>query len=105
MSKEKVAVKSVGAVAANVEPPQTKILAKPMGEVVATSVEPLPPQEAPPQPDVKAIDAKTVMFMIYTLYKLNLITRLQVRDFLELVKSNKVPADLTQYLVDEVKKI
>lgn len=67
--------------------------------------QPLPPQEPPPPTDVKLIDPKTVVFMIYALYKLNLITRIQVRDFLDLVKSNKVPGDLTQFLIDEVKKI
>jgi hypothetical protein len=65
----------------------------------------LPPQEPGPQPDVKQIDPKTVVFITYMLYKLNLITRIQVRDFLDLIKSNKVPADITQFLIDEVKKI
>lgn len=64
-----------------------------------------PPQEPSPQPDVKQIDPKTVMFIIYALYKLNLITRITVRDTLDLIKTNKIPADITQYLMDEVKKI
>lgn len=73
-------------------------------ELPVMGQEPMPPQPDPPS-DHKQIDPKTVMFMIYAMYKFHLITRIQVRDFLDLVKSNKVPADLTEYLVSEVRKI
>lgn len=65
----------------------------------------LPPQEPEAQSDVKQIDPKTVMFIIYTMYELHMITRLQVRDFLDLIKKDKVPKDITEYLMAEVKKI
>lgn len=65
----------------------------------------LPPQQASPQSDAKQIDPKTVMFVIWALYHMHIITRIQVRDFLDLVKKDKTPPDITEYLIAEVKKI
>lgn len=64
----------------------------------------IPPQ-ALPQSDMKQIDPKTVMFIIWAMYHLHIITRIQVRDFLDLVKKDKTPSDITEYLIAEVKKI
>lgn len=51
------------------------------------------------------IDATTITFMVWVLYKMNMLTRIQVRDFLLLIKEGKWPADVVKYLSDEVKKI
>lgn len=57
-----------------------------------------PPAAAP-------VDAGTLTFIVYIMYKLNMITRIQVRDFLNMIKEGKYPANVTEYLMAEVKKI
>lgn len=68
-------------------------------------------QEAPvavvKEPEVKTdaqtVDAKTTLFNIYLLYRMNVISRQGVREALDVIKGN-VPTDILQYLLDEVKK-
>lgn len=52
-----------------------------------------------------AVDATTLTFMVWMLYKLNIITRHQVRDFLQIIKEGKWPEDVVKYLQDEVNKL
>lgn len=58
--------------------------------------------EVSPTPKV---DATTLTFIVWVMYKLDMITRIQVRDFLLLIKDGKWPMDVVKYLQDEVKKI
>ena len=59
------------------------------------------------QEEVKkpVVDATTLTFMVWMLYKLNIITRIQVRDFLGIIKEGKWPEDVVKYLTDEVSKL
>jgi hypothetical protein len=52
-----------------------------------------------------AVDATTLTFMVWMLYKLHIITRIQVKDFLDIIKDGKWPEDVVKYLQGEVAKI
>lgn len=58
-----------------------------------------------PEPEKPKVDATTLTFMVWMLYKLNHITRTQVRDFLEIIKTGAWPEDVVKYLADEVAKM
>lgn len=51
------------------------------------------------------IDATTLTFMVWLMYKLDIITRIQIRDFLTLIKDGKWPTDVVKFMQDEVKKL
>lgn len=51
------------------------------------------------------VDAMSLTVFIWALYKLNIITRIQVRDFLEIIRKGGWPEDFVGYLASEVKKI
>ncbi len=69
--------------------------------------------EAAPAPLVPAVkstsgpvvDALGLLYFIWILYKLNIITRLQVKEFLDIIRRGDWPQDVLKYLGDEVKKI
>lgn len=56
-------------------------------------------------PDAQIADGKTLTFNVYLMYKLNMLTRVQVRDYLNLVKEGKHPDDVLKFLQSEVAKI
>lgn len=57
-------------------------------------------------PEVQpTVDAKTLTFTVWMFYKLNIITRHQVRDFLQIIKEGKWPEDVVKYLQEEVNKL
>jgi len=51
------------------------------------------------------VDANNLVACVWLMYKLDIITRIQVRDFLNLIKEGKWPVDILKYLQEEVKKI
>jgi len=53
----------------------------------------------------QVVDATTLTFMVWMLYKLNIITRQQVKDFLDIIKEGKWPEDVVKYLNAEVAKL
>lgn len=55
--------------------------------------------------DAARADATTLTFNVYLMYKLNMLTRIQVRDYLQLVKEGRHPDDILAYLQEEVKKL
>lgn len=65
----------------------------------------------PPVPEVAAIpskpvvDAFTLAMFVWALYRLNVLTRIQVRDFLNIIKNGDWPLDVITYLTNEVKKL
>lgn len=64
-------------------------------------------KEAPKAEEVKntPVDATMLVVYVWVLFKLNIITRIQVRDFLEIIQKGAWPPDVVKYLTDEVKKI
>jgi hypothetical protein len=50
------------------------------------------------------ISGKTVMYLIYLLYKENLLTRDNLGHIFKIVKDVKEPEDITKYLVEEEAK-
>lgn len=66
--------------------------------VAATFVEPV-------KTDAQKADATTLTFNVYVMYKLNMLSRIQVRDYLNLIKDGKHPDDVLDYLQKEVAKL
>jgi len=67
---------------------------------------PVPVVEAvAPQAPKPVVDAFTLAMFIWAMYRMNIITRIQVRDFLNIIKRGDWPADVVKYLTDEVKKL
>lgn len=58
------------------------------------------PKAVSPKPD-----ATTMVACVWMMYKLNIITRYQVRDFLDTIKQGKWPDDMLAYLQSEVAKL
>ena len=56
----------------------------------------------PPSQDFK-FDRNTVVFVLYLLYKSNMITRYNIRNFLKII-NEPLPADVLGYLVAEERK-
>ncbi len=54
---------------------------------------------------IPTVDALGLVYFVWVMYKLNLITRIQVKDFLEVIKKGDWPKDVVKYLTDEVKKL
>lgn len=48
-------------------------------------------------------DVNTVIFMMYLLYKCNMLSRLNIRQMFGIIKA-KIPLDLMKYLVEEEQK-
>lgn len=53
----------------------------------------------------KGVDATTLNFLIYTLYKMNIMTRLNVKEYLQFIKNGNHPDDILAYMMQEIKKI
>jgi len=53
----------------------------------------------------KDVDAMSLIYLVWVMYKLNVITRIQVRDFLDIIKKGDWPKDVVKWLSDEVKKL
>ena len=51
------------------------------------------------------VDAFTLAMFVWAMYRLNIITRIQIRDFLGIIKRGDWPVDVVKYLTDEVKKL
>lgn len=68
--------------------------------VKTESTAPKPVSETP-----QVIDATTLTACVWVLYRLNMITRIQVRDFLDIIKKGQWPVDVVAYLQSEVSKI
>lgn len=66
---------------------------------------PIPPSKALEVPNVPVVDALSLVYFIWILYRLNIITRIQVKDFLQIIREGKWPQDVVRYLSDEVKKL
>ena len=64
---------------------------------------PVPVVEAPVNKPV--VDAFTLAMFVWAMYRLNVLTRIQVRDFLMIIKKGDWPVDVVKYLTDEVKKL
>lgn len=71
--------------------------------------EPAVIEAAPTPPIVEqktvVVDALSMLYFVWMLYKLNIITRIQIKDFLDIVRRGDWPKDVLKYLQDEVKKI
>lgn len=82
-------------------------LPEPETVVTPKSVEPAPEPmvEAPAVLAKPVVDAFTLAMFIWALYKLNVITRIQVRDFLDIIRKGEWPVDVVKYLSDEIKKL
>lgn len=59
----------------------------------------------PELPKVPIVDALGLVYFVWMLYKLNVITRIQVKDFLDIIRKSEWPQDVVKYLTDEVKKL
>ncbi len=57
-----------------------------------------------PKIDADQIDGKVTLYVIYLLYKMNIITRYGIKEALEVIKKG-TPVDLLAYLLEETKKI
>lgn len=56
-------------------------------------------------PGKSSVDATTLTACIWLMYKLNMITRIQVRDFLDIIKKGDWPDNMIDYLQKEVSKL
>lgn len=57
------------------------------------------------EPKNPVVDAFTLAMFVWVMYKLNIITRIQVRDFLDIIRKGEWPKDVVKYLMDEVRKL
>ncbi len=73
-------------------------------QVITTPIIVDVPKTLAPIPDAQVIDAKTLTYLIYLLYKTDTFTRYQVKGALEVIKK-PAPDDVLKYLMDEIKKI
>ena len=100
--KEPESVKPVEKLESNITLPP-----EPEQATTPSTVEPT----QPPTPVVEAVvnkpvvDAFTLAMFIWAMYRLNMLTRIQVRDFLMIIKKGDWPVDVVKYLTDEVKKL
>lgn len=62
-------------------------------------------QEVKAEQPKPVVDAGTLMLCVWVLYKLNVLTRIQVRECLQIIKDGKWPEDVVKYLQEEVAKI
>lgn len=62
------------------------------------------PEENKPQPTTFKFDVNTVVFLLYLMYRENLLTRKHLRDMFVIIKQPLPSEDLIKWLVDEGQK-
>lgn len=61
--------------------------------------------QGPGETKVETVDANNLVAVVWMLYKLNVITRIQVRDFMDIIKAGKWPENMVGYLTTEITKL
>lgn len=47
------------------------------------------------------LNSDTLLYLIYLMYKCNLVTRRHVKDMLKVIREQKLPENLAKYLTEE----
>lgn len=58
-----------------------------------------------PKIETPKVDATTLTFVVWILFRLNYLQRQQLRDFLDIIKKGDWPQDPVKYMQDEVSKM